>query len=282
MFSSRTNIEIAFVIEKMTKANIERMLHAFSMQHLIIPLALSNAKLANLFMGYLGVPGKQGPFGNAFGLDVLQYTVANYYRDKKPSAYSHSFLEDSVLFEDLFSTEYPLLANSLKRDGYIIKGTEIRKALPIEIEEAQTETELIKILDKLGFSQSKSHLQQGTDNHSASNWAAANSQFRTFIESLLMEICSKLTGSSCNSAANAITSLSNLTPPFLSEALNEIKGTSNGIDVGFVNGLWKRLHPQGSHPGISDEEDCTFRYHIAIVFAHYLMKRLIKRMGIAL
>jgi hypothetical protein len=31
---------------------------------------------------------------------------------------------------------------------------------------------------------------------------------------------------------------------------------------------------------ISDDEDCTFRYHITIVFAHYLMKRLTKRLGI--
>lgn len=281
MFSAKTNIELAFVIEKMTKANIERMLRAFSMHAYLTPPALSNAKLSNFFLDYLGVPGKLGPFGNTFGIDTLQYVVDNFYRDKKPSSYSSIFSDDPISFDDLFSEEYPLLANSLKRDGYIVKGTEIRKALPQEIEEAQTETELFKQLDKLGLSQSRSHLQQGIDNHSSSQWAAANGQFRTFVESLLMEICSKLSGSSCGSAANAITSLSNLTPPFLTDVLNEVKSATNGIEVGLVNGLWKRLHPQGSHPGISDEEDCTFRYHITIVFAHYLMKRLTKRLGIA-
>jgi hypothetical protein len=175
--------------------------------------------------------------------------VDNFYRDKSPTTTGGSIFSAPIPYEDLFASEYPLLANSLKRDGYVVKGTELRRALPAEMEEAQTETELFKLLDRLSFSQSKTHLQQGIDNHSSSQWAAANSQFRTFIESLLMEICSKLSGSSCLSAANAITSLSNLTPPFLTDVLNEVKSSTNGIEVGFVNGLWKRLHPQGSHPG---------------------------------
>jgi hypothetical protein len=281
MFSARTNNELAFVIQDMDKATIERMLKVFSFHaHLTSPLP-SNSRMANVFLDYLQIPNRPGPFSNSFSLDTLQYVLDNFYRGKSPASTSSSIFGDPTPFEDLFSTKYHLLANSLKRDGFVVKGTEIRKALPEEIEEAQTETELFKLLDKLSFSQSKSHLQQGIDNHSSSQWAAANGQFRTFIESLLMEICSKLSGTSCGSAAYAITSLSNLTPPFLTDALNEVKSATNGIDVGFVNGLWKRLHPQGSHPGISDEEDCTFRYHITIVFAHYLMKRLTKRLGVA-
>ena len=41
-----------------------------------------------------------------------------------------------------------------------------------------------------------------------------------------------------------------------------------------VNGVLKRLHPQGSHPGLSDEEDCTFRLHLVLVLARFFLRRL--------
>src|ERR1700737_487651 len=41
----------------------------------------------------------------------------------------------------------------------------------------------------------------------------------------------------------------------LSRDINEC--SDHGKNV--INGVFKRLHPQGSHLGLSDEEDCTFR-----------------------
>lgn len=278
MFSARTNVEIAFAIERMNKASISRMLIAFSLES-YMSQELSNAKLANIFLEFLKIQGRRGPFTDSFTVDVLQYVVDNFYRDKKKEDY---WRNDPVHYDDLFAFEFPLLTNSLKRDGYIFKGPEIRKVLPEEIDEAQVETELIRQLTKFGFTQSKSHLEQAINNHSSAQWESANAQFRTFIESLLTEICFKLSGRACADAGQAITSLSNLSPAFLNDSLNEVKSNSNGIEVGFVNGLWKRLHPNGSHPGISDEEDCTFRYHIGIVFANYLLKRLAKRLNISI
>jgi hypothetical protein len=84
-----------------------------------------------------------------------------------------------------------------------------------------------------------------------------------------------LPGNPAQSAAQAIRLLSSTAnPPFLREDLNEVEHAN--CKKPFIEGLWKRLHPQGSHPGLSDEEDSTFRYHAVIVVAYDLLKRLDK------
>ncbi len=149
--------------------------------------------------------------------------------------------------------------------------------IPVELEAAQVENELFRLLRKYNFGITEGHLNQAIQNHTDSNWAGANSQFRTFIESLLIEISKKLTPANVVTSATVVISvLSNtVKPPFLSIALNEVKHPA--CDTPFVNGLWKRLHPEGSHPSLSDEEDCTFRYHICMVFSRYLLARLEQR-----
>ena len=44
--------------------------------------------------------------------------------------------------------------------------------------------------------------------------------------------------------------------------------------TGFVEGFWKRLHPEGSHPGLSEQSDSTFRLHLFILVIHYFLTRL--------
>jgi len=47
--------------------------------------------------------------------------------------------------------------------------------------------------------------------------------------------------------------------------------TGNGTE--FVEGFWKRLHPEGSHPALSEEPDATFRLHLVLVVIHYYAER---------
>ncbi|WP_071145744.1 hypothetical protein [Bacteroides ihuae] len=180
--------------------------------------------------------------------------------------------------DDKFCKKYPSLANSIKRDGYTIRDGVLTSLLPSELIEMDTENELFRLLDHYEFSTTKGHLEQAIQNHSTGNWAGANSQFRPFMESLLMEISRKLLPEmTCNNYGEAVILLSApnlLNPVFLSPDLNEVPSPGSKGDKTFVSGLWKRLHPQGSHPGLSDEEDSTFRYHTLIVFARYLLKRL--------
>ena len=57
---------------------------------------------------------------------------------------------------------------------------------------------------------------------------------------------------------------------FFIGALNEWTGQGTG----FLEGFYRRLHPQGAHPGLSDEDDSTFRLHLVLLVARLLLKRL--------
>ena len=93
-----------------------------------------------------------------------------------------------------------------------------------------------------------------------------------------MSICNKLTAPNrCNNYGEALQWMANtskVNPVFLSPSLNEVPSQGGSNDKTYVSGLMNRLHPQGPHPGLSDEEDSTFRYHTVIIFARYLLKRL--------
>jgi hypothetical protein len=42
----------------------------------------------------------------------------------------------------------------------------------------------------------------------------------------------------------------------------------------YVNGLFKMLHTDGSHPGLSDEDHSTFRLQVVSVTARTFLRRL--------
>ncbi len=284
MLSIKTCIELAYIIDKFSKEEIERIFLVFNIDFHLYPTTNrnnSNSKRVNIILSHLKSTKTKGPFSSSFQMDLLQYVVENYYRDKEKANVNrlYAFANEKIVeFEDLFSFKFKKLSNSLKQDGFVIKGDYIQKLLPQEIEEARIDSELISLLIKFNFHTTKGHLEQAINNHITSNWAGANSQFRTFIESILIEIVKyMLPENNCNSATSAINILSKtVSPPFLKEDLNEVE--TSKCKKPFVEGLWKRLHPEGNHPGLSNEEDSTFRYHITIVFAHYLLKRLEKRL----
>ncbi|ULC59671.1 hypothetical protein MBM09_01535 [Flaviramulus sp. BrNp1-15] len=284
MLSLKTCIELVYVLEKFSKEEIERIFLIFNLEYYLYPINQrnnSNSKRINILLSNLKSSTLKGPFSGSFQMDLLQYVIDNYYRDKEEvtNKFYDFPTEGKILFEDKFSNNFKKLSNSLKLDGFIIKGNNIIKLLPEEIVETKIDSELIALLTEFNFLTPKGHFEQAVNNHIDGNWAGANSQFRTFIESLLIEIVNILLPSSnCTSASVAIKILSNtINPPFFKKSLNEIE--SNKCNKPFVEGLWKRLHPEGNHPGLSDEEDSTFRYHLVIVFSHYLLKRLKKRLG---
>jgi len=281
MLSYKTCVELIYVIDGYVNDVIDRIFSVFGITHLIHPTLgqFNREQKLDILLKTLRFPPDMGPFTDSFRIDLLQHMVEQFYRfEEDPRDSSYTFYKDTnyIEFEDRFLHKHKFLANSLKRDGYIIKGTVIKKLLPNEIEEAKTEDELSSLLDKFNFATAKGHLEQARNNHAQGNWAGANSQFRPFIESVLIDITKTiLPDQKCESAGSAINLLSHTTnPSFLKSELNEVK--NKRCETPFVEGFWKRLHPEGSHPGLSDEEDSTFRYHISIVFAHYLLKRLEK------
>jgi hypothetical protein len=278
MLSNKTLLELIKVADKLTHPEINRIVSFFDFPALMPSDKNTVMAKTNKVLTDLRYSKRAGPYTADIQLDFLQYLIDDYfskhsYQQADDYVAHHSGME-TLKFANVFRVLNKELAYSLKRDGYVIEGKTIKKLLPEEIEEAKIESELMADLDVFGFTQSKGHLNQAISNHSQGNWAGANSQFRTFTESLLIEITGKLLPKNIpGTGAQAIKLLSEtVNPPFLSKDLNEIPSCEK--DDSFVYGLWVRLHPDGSHPGLSDEDDSSFRYYLAIVFANYLLRRL--------
>ncbi len=135
--------------------------------------------------------------------------------------------------------------------------------MPIVVQEAELES----LLSKHGFSVAKGHYIQAVAAHGRGEWAAANAQLRSFVEDLFNQLQDKICPGNCTTSQQKKQALADC--GFFSSNYNEFLSNSTG----FVEGFWKRLHPSGSHPGLSEELDSTFRLHLVILVAHYFMVR---------
>jgi hypothetical protein len=171
-----------------------------------------------------------------------------------------------------FQERFPNLHRGLDRDGFTVEDGELRRTLPNVIDLPQADDEVHALLDRYGFVVARGHLDQGIAAHVRGDWAAANAQFRPFIESLFDSIAERLAnGQPLPPPGNPRRQwLADQNPAFFLTDLNEwdARGT------GFLNGFFRRLHPAGAHPGLSDEDDSTFRLHLVLLVARLLLRRV--------
>ena len=168
---------------------------------------------------------------------------------------------------------YAPFLNALARDGFTLSDGTLRRTLPPEADLPNADDELHALLDEFGMATIKGHLDQAIDNHSRGQWAAANGQLRTFMQGLFDEIARHLApvDAGARQPGEGLRQLlASIDPPFLRESIGE--WSTDGKN--FVNGTFKRLHPEGAHPGLSDEEDCTFRLHLVLIVAGHFMRRI--------
>jgi hypothetical protein len=157
----------------------------------------------------------------------------------------------------------------LERDGFTVSGGMLRRTLPVEIELPAAQSDMDGLLVKHRFAVAKGQLEQAIDAHARGKWAGANGQFRPFLEGLLDEIAARLeppVGEPLRGHASR-SKLASI--GFLRRDLNEWDDDGRG----FINGLMNRLHPEGPHPGLSDDEDSTFRLHVVLLTARLLLTR---------
>ena len=160
--------------------------------------------------------------------------------------------------------------HSLRRDGFTIIDGALRRTLPVSLKLPEAENEIIRLLNKHGFAVAKGHLDQAFTAHTNGHWASANSQIRSFLEGLLDAIAEKIDPSAAALPSGQARRTKLAKHDFLSRELNE--WSDQGF--GFINGLVKRLHPHGSHPGLSDEDDSTFRRYTVLLTTRSLLVRL--------
>jgi hypothetical protein len=158
---------------------------------------------------------------------------------------------------------------ALERDGFTLSGGVLRRALPVDIGLPAAQSEIDRLLDKHGLVVPKGQLVQAIDAHARGNWASANGQFRPFLEGLLDEITARLDPPVREPLRGHASRAKLASIGFLRRDLNEWDDDGRG----FINGLMNRLHPEGPHPGLSGDEDSTFRLHVVLLTALLLLTR---------
>lgn len=173
--------------------------------------------------------------------------------------------------------EQAAFLRGLALDGYVVSWGEdsrvplLRAALPEEVDLPATDDEVRQLLKHFNFAIPMGHLDQAIEAHTRGDWAAANSQTRSFLEGLLNDIALQIEPQKASlqkSSENRRALLAEC--GFLSKGRNE--WTADGKN--YVNGLFKMLHTDGSHPGLSDEDHSTFRLHLALISGRTLLRRL--------
>ncbi|MCW5687113.1 MAG: hypothetical protein KIT76_01060 [Pseudolabrys sp.] len=140
----------------------------------------------------------------------------------------------------------------------------------------EAESEVIALLDDSGFTVAKGHLKQAVSAFQRGEWSSANGELRNFYESYLNEIAVALgyVGSDDSRAKRDFLG-ARVQPPFLLADYNE--WNANNQKPQYVQGLMSRMHPHGGHPGLSEEEDATFRLQITLITARLFLRRFSQR-----
>ncbi|MGH6925096.1 MAG: hypothetical protein ACRED5_15285 [Propylenella sp.] len=167
---------------------------------------------------------------------------------------------------------------ALARDSFLIDDNgELRRMMPEIADIPAADDEVHVLSQQLGLAVALGHLDNAIDLHSAGKWEPANGELRKVLENVFDEAAMKLDPGRASAARTSNERrqlLATLKPPFFIEELGE--WSTDGKN--FVNGVFKRLHP-GAHPGMSENEDCTFRLHLVLVVLRLFLRRLKGRLS---
>jgi len=164
---------------------------------------------------------------------------------------------------------------ALARDGYSLRvdaddgAVSLLPMVPPDLELPIVDDEVHQLLKDFDLLEPLGHLDQAIAAHRQGNWASSNAQLRSFLESLVLGIATRFYGAPASTKLEDCIALL-AQRGFLLIDLNEWQ--NDGKD--FTHGLFKRLHPQGSHAGLSNEDDSAFRLHVVLVTARLLLRRL--------
>ncbi len=142
-----------------------------------------------------------------------------------------------------------------------------------ELNMREAENEVVQLLKKHKLSTAEGHLARAMSAFQRGEWSGANGELRNFLESYFNEIAALM---GCDPTFDSRQKRDYLgggvAPPFLLADYNE--WSPDGKKSPFVQALMSRMHPHGGHPGLSEEEDATFRLQINLVSARLFLRRL--------
>ncbi len=205
-------------------------------------------------------PDRRVEAGNYFADELVDKAVSLLPAPQQPAPWSTPKAP---------SPKVSSFLHSLDRDGFTVTEGVLRRTLPAIMKLPDADDEIVRLLNKHRFTVAKGHLDQAFDAHTKGHWASANSQIRSFLDGLLDEIAERIDPSVTGTPSGQQRRTKLAAREFLSRSLNE--WGDNGL--GYINGLVKRLHPHGAHPGLSDQDDSTFRLHTVLLTARLLLVR---------
>jgi hypothetical protein len=265
-FSRRTVFSAIQILNRLTHAEFTRFLLELGPEwpKMISPELLSLAKRLNELMGAFDQnPDRMVEDGESLD-DVLVEKAVSLLPAKRRRLWSGE--------EEELPKDHRDFLQRLEVDGFVITDGKLQTALPRSVALPEAQDELSGLLLKHQIIVPRGHLDQAFSAHTAGNWAAANSQIRSFLDGLLDEIAARLDPSATASGSGYPRRVRLAALGFLSRDLNEWDDQGTG----YLNGLVKRLHPHGSHPGLSDADDCTFRLHTVLLAARLFLVRFDK------
>lgn len=162
------------------------------------------------------------------------------------------------------------------------KITKLVRMLPNDIpglDFREAESEVVILLERAGFSVAKGHLTQALSAFQRGEWSSANGELRNFFMSYFDEMAVRFgyVGDGDSKAKRDFLG-GVVQPPFLLSEYNE--WNANNQKPQYVQGLMNRMHPHGGHPGLSEEEDATFRLQIMLITARLFLRRFNLRMAV--
>lgn len=169
MFSNRTVQEIIKTINFRTHNDFDNFLIYFELPEELSVDSISK-KETTLVNFLIKNRNLKGPNNSLLSLEIIEYIL-----EKESITYSrHSNIKN--------------LNNALKRDGYEIIEKTVRKVLPEEVPVIEYENRLIEILKRYDFKTAVGHYSQAIASHGRGDWAAANAQFRSFVEDFFEQV----------------------------------------------------------------------------------------------
>ena len=208
-FSRRTILAAADTVGRFFgHAQIDRFLLRHSLEHLVGGDSIYR-RATELAKFLISNPDATNEYGENISDSVMAELIGNVITASSggsPPEFEYP----------IFRNLYPELQRALERDGFVIDCGQLRRALPEVLDLPSADNEVHLLLDRHGFTVSKGHLDQGISAHSRGEWAAANAQFRPFIESLF----DSLAGASGPRRRRATSRLSE--PPVVSECRSAV------------------------------------------------------------
>jgi len=259
-FSRRTILAAIETMETMTQAYLTRFILTLGPgfpQHVAGETVSVARRLNSLVQHFDRDPETRVDSGELLGNVLVEHAITLL-----PGQYGWSQPEE-------LPSKFAAFHHRLRLDGFVITDGALRRTLPASIKLPEAEDEIARLLNKHGFAVAKGHLEQAFTAHTDGHWASANSQIRSFLDGLLDAIAEKIDPSITGMPSGQPRRTMLAAHGFLSRALNEWDDKG----LGSVNGLIRRLHPHGSHPGLSDEDDSTFRLHTVLLTARLLLVR---------